>query len=263
MKALIFEGNTKAYCENMIKRGDTSYSQKFKNTIHTIDSSIVCDVAYPADSNYILHCVDDLQKYDLIFWTGSTLNAYADTVEVLNQIEQAKIVFDSAVPFYGSCWGLQIAVMASGGHVGACQNGLEIGVAQNIFVTEAGKTHPFMQGRTQGPFGAYCVHNAETLILPPEGTTVLASNTHTDIQAVEIRHSKGVFWGVQYHPEMGESDICKVFERNHQKYVSSGVIDTDTNYREYIQGMAIGLEHSLVDDNRIIELRNFILHHTA
>ena len=258
MKALIFEGNTKAYCENMSVKGDTPYHKKFEKTIQTINSSIACDVDFPAEKEFVIYSVEDLEKYDFVFWTGSALNAYDKTHEVLGQIEQAKIVFDSGVPFYGSCWGMQIAVMASGGDVGVCENGLEVGVAKNIFVTDTGKTHPFMKGRTDSSFGAYCVHSGETKILPPVGAIVLAFNEHTKIQAIEIRHSKGVFWGVQYHPEMNALDMVEVLERNSLMYIKKNIIKNDTRCADFIKNMSIGFEDSLTEYNRTIEFRNFI-----
>ena len=91
-----------------------------------INENITCDFAYPADVDYMYLDEKTLQQYDYVFWTGCCLNAYDTSDEVLQQIEQAKIVFKSGVPYYGSCWGLQIAVMASGGMVAPCINGIEI-----------------------------------------------------------------------------------------------------------------------------------------
>jgi len=49
-------------------------------------------------------------------------------------------------------------------------------------------------------FNAPTVHLDEVDRLPP-GTTVLASNAMSSVQAVEIRTNGSVAWAVQYHPE--------------------------------------------------------------
>jgi GMP synthase (glutamine-hydrolysing) len=49
------------------------------------------------------------------------------------------------------------------------------------------------------------VHRDDIEQLPP-GTVELASSD-MGLQAVELRHGPGVFWGVQYHPEYSYAEI--------------------------------------------------------
>ena len=51
------------------------------------------------------------------------------------------------------------------------------------------------------------------MVLPPGDTTVLASNAYSDVQAAEIRHEGGVFWGVQYHPEFPLRQVASILGR--------------------------------------------------
>ena len=55
-------------------------------------------------------------------------------------------------------------------------------------------------------FEAITVHRDDVDQLP-DGTVVLASND-MGLQALEIRHARGTFWGVQYHPEYSYSEIA-------------------------------------------------------
>ncbi len=55
-------------------------------------------------------------------------------------------------------------------------------------------------------FEAVTVHRDDIEQLPP-GAVVLASSD-MGVQAVELRHARGRFWGVQYHPEYSYTEIA-------------------------------------------------------
>jgi GMP synthase (glutamine-hydrolysing) len=55
-------------------------------------------------------------------------------------------------------------------------------------------------------FEAITVHRDDIEQLPA-GAVVLASND-MGLQAIELRHGAGTFWGVQYHPEYSFSEIA-------------------------------------------------------
>lgn len=256
MKALIFEGNTKQRNKFITANDNSPYHKLFIKTIKQVNNNIQCDVAFPTNDDYKIFSTSDLKKYDYVFWTGSSLNAYDDTPEVLQQIEQAKIVFESGVPFYGSCWGLQVAVMASGGMVSPCKNGIEIGIAKNIVKTIKAKNHPFLNGRNS-KYNSLCVHSSETSKIP-EGATLLAYNNHSNVQALEIKHKKGIFWGVQYHPEFDSNELLGSIKRNPEKYIEMGILNYNTTPQELIDSMVNGYENDLEENNRLIEFKNFI-----
>ena len=71
---------------------------------------------------HILNIVEDslpnnLQKYDGVVWSGSSLSVYDKDPVVKKQIDFANQCFDQKVPSFGSCWALQIASVACGGKV--------------------------------------------------------------------------------------------------------------------------------------------------
>jgi GMP synthase (glutamine-hydrolysing) len=70
-------------------------------------------------------------------------------------------------------------------------------------------------------FDAFCSHRDEVQTLP-EGGTVLAGNTVSDIQAAAIERGEKSFWGVQYHPEMNFGVTAMLIEKRAERYVAEG-----------------------------------------
>ncbi len=68
-----------------------------------------------------------------------------------------------------------------------------------------GRQHPMFQGKPP-VFEAITVHSDDIEQLPSD-CVVLASND-MGVQALELRCGRGVFWGVQYHPEYSYAEIA-------------------------------------------------------
>ena len=88
--------------------------------------------------------------------------------------------------------------------------GREIGVARNIWPTEAGRAHPLLAGR-RAAYDAICSHL--DIVTPAPGALVLAANAMSAVQAAEIGWEGGTFWGVQYHPEYSLREIAAIVAR--------------------------------------------------
>src|SRR6185437_2784641 len=93
---------------------------------------------------------------------------------VTGQIDFARAVFAASVPVWGSCWGLQLAVVALGGSVRRNPRGRELPIARAITMTEAGRAHPLLASRPD-VFDALCSHLDEIEKLPPNAQ-ILAAN---------------------------------------------------------------------------------------
>ena len=159
----------------------------------------MCFFAFPSDTDNHLPSVNQLQAFQGVLWTGSSLHVNDSSPAVKRQLMFAEKVFKSAVPFYGSCWGLQIAVVVAGGQVATCGRGRELGITQPIVLSDSGKQHVYFSGRTDR-YRALCMHLDE-IVKVPKDATVLARNDHSEIQALTIRYGDSEFFGVQYHPE--------------------------------------------------------------
>ncbi len=110
-----------------------------------------------ADADAELPSSVGLEDYDGVTMTGSALNIYKGGAPVTRQIELAKAVFAAGVPFFGSCWGLQVAVTAAGGEVRANPRGREFGFARRIVLSDAGREHRLFAGKPAA-FEAPTIH---------------------------------------------------------------------------------------------------------
>ena len=136
-------------------------------------------------------------------------HAYDNAFAVTNQIEVLNDAAATGLPVFGSCWGLQIAVMAAGGQVEYSPKGREVGIARKIAPNEAGRSHPLLRGK--GPaFDAPCIHYDEVSRLPDDAI-LLASNAHSKVQAAIVPLLKSEVWAVQYHPEFDLDQLVQLY----------------------------------------------------
>jgi GMP synthase (glutamine-hydrolysing) len=191
---------------------------------------LVCDIIRPADAAPALPTGVSLASYDGVTITGSALNIYNGGGAIERQIEIARAVFETGVPFFGSCWGLQIAVTAAGGVVRKNPRGREFGFARRILLSEAGRAHPLFAGKP-AVFEAPTIHRDDIESLPP-GAVTLASN-EMGLQAAAFRHGRTTFWGVQYHPEYDYIDIAAAAERYGKTLVDEGLFRDEPGLHEF------------------------------
>ncbi|RME74264.1 MAG: type 1 glutamine amidotransferase, partial [Chloroflexi bacterium] len=167
------------------------------------------DVLFIADLDVSLPTGTNLSSYDGYIWTGSDLTIYHhDDLRVTRQIELARAIYEAGVPCYGSCWGIQMAATAAGGEVRKNPNGREWGIGRNIRRTEASTQCALLTGKPDR-YDGFEMHLDEVYRLPP-GATLLATNDHTPVQALEVRHKNGVFWATQYHPEYNLYEMARL-----------------------------------------------------
>jgi GMP synthase (glutamine-hydrolysing) len=191
----------------------------YARVLHRIDSGLQIDILRAADGEAQFPRGMALADYDGVTMTGSALNIYNGGAPVTRQIELARAVLAEGVPFFGSCWGLQVAVTAAGGEVRANPRGREFGFARRILQNEAGRQHGLFAGKPP-VFEAPTIHRDEAASLPV-GAQVLAANDF-GVQAVTFEYGRGTFWGVQYHPEYEYIDIAAAAERYGQTLVDEG-----------------------------------------
>lgn len=192
----------------------------YARVLRSIHPALEIDVVTPADADPRFPPGVGLGDYGGVTMTGSALNVYNGGAPVTRQIELVKAVFAAGVPFFGSCWGLQVAVTAAGGEVRANPRGREFGFARRIQLTDAGRDHPLFAGKPAA-FEAPCVHRDEIHRLPP-GAALLATNEF-GVQAASFTVGRGTFWGVQYHPEYDYRDIAVAAERYGDTLVTEGM----------------------------------------
>jgi len=192
----------------------------YRRVLHRLEASLQIDIALAADGAPKFPTGVGLADYDGVTMTGSALNIYNGGLPVTHQIDLAKAVFAAGIPFFGSCWGLQVAVTAAGGEVHANPQGREFGFARRILLTDAGREHPLFAGKPV-VFEAPAVHRDSIAVLP-RGAEILARNDF-GVQAAAFAFGHGTFWGVQYHPEYDYLDLAATAERYGDTLVTEGM----------------------------------------
>ncbi len=243
MRLLVVEGNVRAARERHRATYGLTPSESYAAVLKSLAPDAVCDIALPADEGANLPDAAGLESYDGVVITGSGLNIWKAEPESMRQVELAREVYKSGTPFFGSCWGLQVATVAAGGSVRVNPKGREVGIARDITLTAEGRDHPLYQGKAP-VFSSPCVHGDEVEALP-QGATVLATNAVSDVQAVDIAHDGGRFWGIQYHPEFSLNELTVILRRYKPTLLSEGFFRDGTMVDQYLADL-----ESLVADKR-------------
>jgi GMP synthase (glutamine-hydrolysing) len=269
-RVLVIDGNVADVRARQIELvGDDSGSGYVKMLARLVPE-LVCDIIRPADAPPVLPAGVGYGSYDGVAVTGSALNVYNGGAAVDRQIEVAKAVLDAGVPFFGSCWGLQIAVTAAGGVVRKNPRGREFGFARRILLTDAGSAHPLFAGKPR-VFEAPTIHR-DAIESLPDGAVTLAGN-EMGLQAAAFTHGRGTFWGVQYHPEYEFVDIAAAAERYGRVLIEEGMFSDQPALHEFVADLrrlqvepanaALAWKHGLgpamTDERvRLLELRNWL-----
>ena len=272
LRFLVVDGNNKTGRENRRKSFGMTPGESYSAALQVVAGRepIICDIALPADAGANLPDVAGLESYDGVCLTGSALHVYQGGDEIRQQIDLMRAVYRSGVPAFGSCWGLQIGSAAAGGDIIANPKKREIAFARKITPNAAGAQHPLLAGRPAS-FDAPAVH-LDIVAGPPPDCVILASNDLTPMQAAEIRHDGGVFWGVQYHPEFNFAELASILGFLGPAMQSEGFFANLDDHARYVQDVQalhddparqdLAWRYGLGDDVlneacRLTEIRNF------
>ena len=273
LRLLVAESETAEERERRRASVGRSSGETYLDTLRAIVPGAECDLVRPAEEGARAPDRAALAGYDAVFLTGSPLHVYEDTPEVRRQLAFMRDVFASGTPSFGSCAGLQVATAAAGGTVRENRRGHEAAFARRITATAAGRDHPLLAGRP-GAWDAPAVHTDEVERLP-EDATLLAGNGVSAVQAAEIRHAGGIFWGVQYHPELPLDELAGALRRQAESLIEQELARDKAAVDDYavqIEALhrepgrrdlawRLGLDPQVTDPaRRQTELRNFIEH---
>lgn len=195
---LIVEGNTPA----TVARGRAG-ATAFVDTLAGVRPDLHMRIAAPYAMPLSL-C--DLEDIDAVIFTGAAEPWSVDATEAAPQRAAFEVVLNAGLPVWGSCNGMQLAAVVLGGAVAASPNGLEVGMARDIWLTGVGQYHPMLAARMPG-YAAPSVHRDEVTVLP-DCMNLLAGNDHSAVQAVACETGGMRIWGTQYHPELGAGGIA-------------------------------------------------------
>ncbi|MEO8602148.1 MAG: type 1 glutamine amidotransferase [bacterium] len=206
LRLLVLDAYDAAGRQALAGAGAALAGELYRRLLHGLEPEAHIDVA-PFEAHGFAPPAP-LDRYDGIAWTGSNLTVHRDTPAVRQQLDLARAAFAAGVPSFGSCWAVHIAVTASGGRCAANPRGREFGVARTILLNDRGAAHPLFADKPRA-FDAFTSHEDHVVELGPDAT-LLASNEFSAVQAVDVRHGKGTFWAVQYHPEYDLHDVARL-----------------------------------------------------
>jgi GMP synthase (glutamine-hydrolysing) len=253
---LILESNTPQIVDRNRARGHATAADNYGRALKANAPDVQIRVAEP----YRKALTDaDLEGVNGVVFTGSGVAWSTDAPEAADLRQAGERVFNANLPTIGSCNGLQLAAVLLGGGVGPSPKGMEIGLARDVEITEAGRKHPMMQGRKDG-FCVPCIHRDEVQRLPQAGVLV-ASNAHCPVQAMAY-HANGVdFWGMQYHPEMPIKIVADSVQDSSGIFGQAAGLSADLRIAETDAAAAArlgGASHDLSEAIRTTELANWI-----
>lgn len=237
-KLLMMEGNTADKRALGDELGVRSSSEIYTISIKSHFPDIQIDVVNGADEDWSIPSGNTMEDYDGFVICGSSLHAYDLDFAVTNQIELTAKAGQAGLPIFGSCWGLQIAVMAAGGLVEYNAHGREVGIARKIVPNDIGRTHPMLAGKGEA-FDAPCIHYDEVTRLP-ENAVLLASNAHSKVQAAVVPLHNSEVWAVQYHPEFDIQQLVQLYTLYADDMVEQGFFankESLENYKQLLSGL--------------------------
>ncbi len=250
-RILILESET----PEVLAEYGNSLAIAYGEALQQIDADIGFRVASPYRGKFGSGHLDGI---DAVVFPGSRVHWSTDD-DLARPLRAAmQRVFDAGIPVFGSCNGLQCAAVVLGGRV-AWSADLEVGLAQNVELTPAGREHPMMRGR-QSRFAVPAMHRDQVTELPRDAVR-LAGNAHSSCQAFAYECQGVSFWGVQYHPEISAADVGRGIQLQADKYGEFRYLVDDLLQAESDEAAAARIGSSrreLSAPLRDTELRNWL-----
>ena len=255
-KILIVEGNLKEENNNFLKSEIPTHTESLKESLSFFTNNLDLDVVNPSSDTNINLAIKDLKKYDGLIWGGSSLNIYNDTIEIRRQIEFMKECFKNIKRILAICWGMQVAVTAAGGEVKKSNNGVHIGIAQNISVNEKGIKFPLYKNK-KNIFNSPAFNFDEVATIPQD-STILASNKVNKVQSLNFETGISEIWGLQYHPEITYDKMIRLIKFRKDRLIN--VRKAFNNEKEIEEHINLIKEENKISEksSRLLELQNWL-----
>jgi GMP synthase (glutamine-hydrolysing) len=183
------------------------------------------------------------------------LNIYNDTPEIRKQIEFMKNCQKKVKNILAICWGMQVAVTASGGQVKKADIS-HIGIAKEIEINKNGLNHPIYKGKdTKFNSPAF---NFDEVVKLPHNAICLASNKVNKIQSLYFEVNKTRIWGLQYHPEITYEKMINLIEFRKERLIKvRNAFKDEGELKKHISIIKDEITNS-DKEQRMLELKNWI-----
>jgi len=249
LKFIIIDGYPKKSRNQFDEVGMTTAGKLYAKLLLQHMPEAKYDIFYSSDPGVVLPNEEELNEYDGVLWPGCNLTVYHDHDErVTKMVDLCKISYEVGVPQFGSCWAAQIAVYAAGGEVKPNPKGREMGIARKMYLTAEGLKHPMYEGKPP-VFDGFISHDDEITKLP-EGGQWLASSEFTRVQAVSVKHKKGIFWAPQYHPEYDLPEVARLIIAREEKLIQQNYFKDHNDLMIFVEDL-----EAIFSDNSRKDLR--------
>ena len=256
LNILICEGNTPEEGNVFTDVGIPTHTESLKESLAYFNTNLKIDVLNPCLELNLNQIVPNLKKYDGLIWGGSSLNIYNDTPEIRRQISFMKECFKNINKILAICWGMQVAVTASGGEVKKGVKGSHIGIANEVQLTDKGINSSFYKDKSK-KFNTPAF-NFDEVVTVPQNAVHLAFNKINNIQSLNFKSGVSEIWGLQYHPEITYEKMIdiikfrkKVLIENRKRFQNEYEIN---NHIDFIKDEIKKSEKN----SRMMELRNWL-----
>jgi len=272
LRLLVLDAYAREGREELRRGGVSEAGALYVALLRSLESEAQVEVGHPADADWQLPQGSRLADWDGAVWTGSSLTIHDEAdLRVQRQVELARQLYQAGVPCFGSCWGIQLAVVAAGGTCARNPRGREFGISRKIEVCEAGRAHPLYAGKS-GVFDALTSHQDEVVRLPP-AARLLASNRISGVQAMALEEGERSFWAVQYHPEYDLGEVARLCRVRATGLVAQGcfrdrqaaeawcerLLALDAQPQRQDLAFALGVDEDVLDPGvRCREVRNWL-----
>ena len=256
LNILVCEGNTPEEGKKFKDVGIATHTESLKESLNYYYKNLKIDVLNPCLELDVNSIAPNLKKYDGLIWGGSSLNIYNDTIEIKRQISFMKECLKNIKKTLAICWGMQVAVTASGGVVKKGVNGSHIGIAKDIKLTSEGLNHSFYKKKdTQFNSPAF---NFDEVVSMPNGAIHLASNKINKIQSLYFKSGISEVWGLQYHPEITYEKMINIIKFRKERLINERKrFKNEDEVKNHINLIEEEVKVSN-KDSRMIELKNWL-----
>jgi GMP synthase (glutamine-hydrolysing) len=156
-----------------------------------------------------------------VILSGSPRDAWSDEPEVLDYLGSVRDLMNAGKPLFGVCYGHQVMARAAGGKVAPNPAGWEVGNAL-VELTAAGRACPLFQAASSSL--EVIESHQDAVVEAPPGSTVLATNPHTRIQALSYGPRQ---FSVQFHPEFTPEILRALWTERRELLRASVPFDLD------------------------------------
>ncbi|OQB32921.1 MAG: GMP synthase (glutamine-hydrolyzing) [Candidatus Hydrogenedentes bacterium ADurb.Bin179] len=193
------------------------------------------DIWYSSDPGAVPPTDAELETYAGVIWPGCNLTIYHDDPRVHAHLSLVERAYEAGIPQFGSCWAIQLATTVAGGKTEPHPKGREMGLANNIRLTEAATNHPMMEGKR--PVFTHFVSHDDYVVQVPDCVEVLACNYWCPVQAAAVTYKKGVFWATQYHPEYNLLEMARLIRARATKLIEQGWFKDEVDMSAYASNL--------------------------